>query len=157
MLITIKEKQLIFIKLPIEEIFAYMSNLENLGDWSSVIVNSKRTSDRAVQVGARLRSTIRFLNRWMEMTFEIVECEANRCLTIKSISGVSPCLFCYQFEPGEDGGTIVSQEAVIHHMEGVVELTDSVVISAVRRQLAYDLYTLKDILESKAVIYEMTD
>lgn len=157
MLITIKEKQNILIKLPIEEIFAYMSNFENLSDWSSVIVNVKRTSDRAVQVGARVRSTIRFLNRWMEMTFEIVECEANRCLTIKSISGISPCLFCYQFEPGEDGGTIVSQEAVIHHMEGVVELTESVVISAVRRQLAYDLQTLKDILEAKAVMYEITD
>ena len=91
------------------------------------------------------------------MTFEIVECEANRCLTIKSISGVSPCLFCYQFEPGEDGGTMVSQEAIIHHMEGVVDLTESVVISAVRRLLAYDLHTLKDMLESKAGMYELSD
>ena len=156
-MITIKEKQSILIRVPTEAIFAYMSDLENLNDWSSVIVTARKISDGAVRVGTRVRSTIRFLSRWMEMTFEIVECEANRCLTIKSISGVSPCLFCYQFEPGEDGGTLVSQEAVIHHMEGIVELTESIVTSAVRRQLAYDLQTLKDILEAKATTCEIAD
>ena len=156
-MITIKEQQNILIKLPVEEIFAYMSDLENLNDWSSVIVSARKISDGAVQVGTKVRSTIRFLGRWMEMIFEIVECEANRCLTIKSISGVSPCLFCYQFEPVEDGGTLVSQEAVIQHTEGMIDLTESVVTSAVRRQLAYDLQTLKDMLEAKAAMYEIAD
>lgn len=101
-------------------------------------------------MGATVRSTIRFLGRWLDTTFEIVECEPSRSLTIKSISGVSPCLFCYQFEPVEDGGTTVSQEALIHLIEGMLDLADPVVTSVVRRQLAYDLLTLKDMLEARA-------
>lgn len=157
LLITIKLKQSILIGLPTKAVFAYMSDLENLNDWSSAIITARKISVGAGQVGARVRCTIRCLGRWSEMTLEVVECEVNRCLTIKSISGVAPSLFCYQFEPGEDGGTIVSQESVIHYMEGIVDLTELVVTSAVRRQLAYDLQTLKDMLEAKSAMYEIAD
>src|SRR6266568_1731989 len=105
---------------------------------------------RRRHVGARARSTIRFLGRWLDTTFEIVECEPSRSLTIKSISGVSPCLFYYQFEPVEDGGTTVSQEALIHLIEGTLDVADLVVTNVVRRQLTYDLLTLKDMLEARA-------
>ncbi len=149
-MIQINVKQSVVINLPAEEVFAYMSDLENLVDWSNVVIAVRRSSPEARHVGATVRSTIRFLGRWLDTTFEIVECEPSRSLTIKSISGVSPCLFCYQFEPVEDGGTTVSQEALIHLIEGMLDLADPVVTSVVRRQLAYDLLTLKDMLEARA-------
>src|SRR5207244_8888237 len=128
----------------------YMSELENLVDWSSVVIAARKISPGAMHVGATVRSTIRFLGRWSDITFEIVECEPTRDLTIKSISGVSPCLFYYQFEPVEDGRTTVSQEALIHLIEGTLDVADPVVTNVVRRQLTYDLLTLKDMLEDRA-------
>ncbi len=149
-MIQINVKQSVVINLPAEEIFAYISDLENLVDWSNVVIAVRKSSPEAGRVGARARSTIRFLGRWLDTTFEIVECEPSRSLTIKSISGVSPCLFYYQFEPVEDGGTTVSQEALIHLIEGTLDVADLVVTNVVRRQLTYDLLTLKDMLEARA-------
>ena len=99
-------------------------------------------------MGATVRSTIRFLGKWLDITFEIVEYEPGRYLTIKSVSGIAPFLFYYQFEPVEDGGTTISQKAVIHLTEGILEMKAPVITSAVRRQIEYDLQTLKDMLEA---------
>ena len=143
-------KQSIVINLPVEEIFAYMSDIANMVDWSSAIIAVRKISPGELHVGATVQSTIRFLGKWLDITFEIVEYEPNRYLTIKSSSGVTPCLFCYQFEPTEDGGTTVSQGTIIHLTGGVLDLAEPVVTSVVRRQLEYDLLTLKDILEARA-------
>src|SRR6266571_3893356 len=145
-----KVKHSVFINLPAEEIFAYLSDLENLVDWSSVTIAVRKSSLRAIGVGATVRSTIRLLGRWLDITLEIVECEPGRYLTIKSISGVAPCLFCYQFEPIENGGTNVSQEAEIHLTEEILGLAEPVVMNVVRRQLEHDLLTLRDMLEAGA-------
>jgi len=83
------------------------------------------------------------------MTFEVVEYEPSRSLMIKSIAGASSCYIYYQFEPVIDGGTSVSQEAVFQLIEGIIEQAELVITSAVRRQLQYDLLTLKDILETR--------
>ena len=147
-MITMNVKQNVFINLPAEDIFAYVSDFENLVDWSSVMVAARKISPGAVEVGATVRGTVRFLGKWADITFDIVEYEPGRCLTIKSTSAIAPFLFCYQFEPAEDGGTTLSQKAVIHLTEEVIELKGSVITSAVRRQIEYDLVTLKDMLEA---------
>ncbi len=145
---TIEVRQSIRINRPPEEVFTYVSDLENLVDWCNVIISSRSISPGTVQAGTRVRSTIRFLGRWSETTFEIVECKPGRYLTIKTITGIASCLFYYQFDPAEDGGTIVLQDAVVHLTEGSSDHPESVVTNAVRRQVEYDLQTLRDILES---------
>jgi len=150
-------KQSIVIKLPAEEIFAYMSDIENMVDWSSVIISVRKISPGELNVGATVRSTIRFLGKWLDITFEVVEYEPSRYLTLKSISGVTPCLFCYQFEPNEDGGTTVSQGTIIHLTGGVLNLAEPVVTSVIRSQLEHDLLTLKAILEARTSLCRTTD
>ena len=156
-MITMNVKQNVFINLPAEDIFAYVSDFENLVDWSSVMVAARKISPGAVEVGATVRGTVRFLGKWADITFDIVEYEPGRCLTIKSTSAIAPFLFCYQFEPAEDGGTTLSQKAVIHLTEEVIELKGSVITSAVRRQIEYDLVTLKDMLEASTSMCELSD
>ena len=85
------------------------------------------------------------------MTFEVVECEPGRSLTIKSIAGIAPCHFCYQFEPVEDGGTTVSQEAMIQ-LSGMLGLDEPVMARVVQRQMEHDLLTLKDMQESSTAL-----
>ena len=143
----IKVKKSVIIELPAEEIFTYLTDLDNLVDWSSPVVAVRKISPGAMCVGATLRTTMRFLGRWMDITFEVVEFDPSRCLTIKSISGCAPCLFSYQFEPVEDGGTSVCLQTVIHST-GIMELAEPVVTRVARRQLEHDLLTLKDLLEA---------
>ena len=143
-----KVEQSITINLPSEEIFAYVSNLENLADWSSVVICARKISSEEMLIGTTVRCTIRILGRWFDNTFEIIECVPGRYLTIKSISGVAPSLICYRFEPVESGGTNVSLEEFIHFTGGFLGFAESVVTSVIRRQIANDLLTLKDLLEA---------
>ena len=142
-------KQGIIINLPIEEIFAYLNDLENLADWSSVVISARKIPQESMHVGTTVRCTIRFLGRWFDISFEIVECKPSRYLTIKSISGIAPCLICYQLEQVEGGRTNVTTEQVIYSTGGFLGLAEPVVTSMIRRQLEHDLLTLKDILEAK--------
>jgi carbon monoxide dehydrogenase subunit G len=146
-------KQSLVINLPPEEIFAYMSDLENLADWSSVVIAARKSSPQSLQVGATVRCTIRFIGRWFDISFEMVECKPSRYLTIKSITGVAPCLICYRLEPVEGGGTNVTIEYVVHSTGGFLGLTEPVVTGMIRRQLEHDLLTLKDLLEAKASMH----
>ncbi len=147
-----KVEQSVFINPPPEEIFAYVSNFENLADWSSVVISARKISSEEMLVGTTIRCTIRILGRWLDITYEIVECVPNCYLTLKSITGVAPSLISFRFEPVEGGGTNVSVEEIIHSTGGFLGFAETVITSVVRRQLAYDLLTLKDLLESTTSI-----
>lgn len=149
-----KVEQRIVINQPVDEVFRYLSNLDNLVEWTSTTIAVKKVIPQARGVGEVIRCTARFLGRWMEITFEVIEREQERYLSFKSTAGSCPCLFCYAFERSDCNGTILSQEAVVQHIEGMLDQTSKVVLSAFQRQLAYDLQTLKDILEARTVTPE---
>jgi Polyketide cyclase / dehydrase and lipid transport len=151
-LITVQVKQSLFINLSAEKIFTYLSTLENLMDWSSVVSMVKNKSSEVLQVGTTLQSTIRFLGNWYDITFEVIEHEPCYSLTIKSIAGIAPCLFWYYLEPASGGGTTISQEAVVDLIEDFSEQAEQLITSALRRQLEHDLLTLKDILEVREAL-----
>jgi hypothetical protein len=96
-----------------------------------------------------VKTTVRFLGQWMDMTFETIECKPNHYLAFKSISGACPSLFYYRLEPSACGGTIIHSEAFFQSVRGIIDQEETVVISALHRQIAYDLCTLKDILEAR--------
>jgi uncharacterized membrane protein len=147
-----KVEQSVFINLPPEEIFAYVSNLENLADWSGVVISARKISSEDTLGGTTVRCTIRILGRWLDITYEIVECVPNCYLTFKSITGVAPSLTSYRFEPVEGSGTNVSVEEIIHFTGGFLGFAETVITSIIRRQLEHDLLILKDLLETTATI-----
>jgi uncharacterized membrane protein len=146
-LIKIDIKQKVSIDLPVEKVFAYICDLDNLTHWSSTVTDVKNSSPGAVNIGTTMQATVRILGVWLDITFEIIECDPNHYLTIKSIAGVSPCLICYQFESVTADCTVVSHEIMVHHTEGVLNLSVPVIKNVLSRQLAHDLLTLKDVLE----------
>jgi len=147
-LVEIKVQKSVWINLPAEDIFAYVCDLESMEDWSSATISIRRTSPGELGAGATVRSTIRFLGRWLNVLFEVVEYSPGACVTFKSIAGSPLCLFRYRFEASKEGGTIVSEEAVVQIIGAVVDQTSQVITSAVGRQVEYDLQTLKEIVEA---------
>jgi uncharacterized membrane protein len=147
-LFDMKFVQNILIHYPVQEIFAYISDIENLVDWASTVISVRKLSPQVLGVGTTIKTTTRFLGCWMDVTYEVVEHEIDNSVTFKSISGV-PCLFSYRFEPSECGGTILHQEAWFQSVKGLIDHASSVVSNALRRQLEYDLVTLKDIMEAR--------
>ncbi len=153
MMTKIDIKQAIVINKPIEGIFAYMSNLGNFVLWSSVIFSIQATSSEQWGVGATVKSTIRFLGKWTEMTFVLVECQPNRFLTIKSTSGITPCLFHYEFEQLECGRTSIAQDIEVSLIQGLGYDTEQIVTNALLRDAKHDLLNLKDTLETRLILH----
>lgn len=141
-------EQSVIIHRPAEDIFAYITDGENMLDWSSVVIAVRTAPSGPMQGGTRLRITTRFLGRWMEAIYEVIECQPGFHLTLKSTTGIAPCVFSYQFDATE-GGTIVSLETMVplHLIRGVLGLSESVVEKVLRRQIKHDLLTLKDVLD----------
>lgn len=146
-----KVVQNVVIDLPAGEIFAYVAELENLADWSGTVIAVRKTPSGTMHVGTTVLITIRFLGRWVQSTYEVVECEPGHHITLKSIAGIAPCVFSFLFEPLEAGRTRLSFEAVIQK-GAYLGLAEQTMASATRRQIEHDLQTLKEILESGALI-----
>lgn len=134
-----------------------MSDLDNLIDWSSPTLAVRKLTPGEVGLGTVIRNTVHFLGRWQDLTFEVIEYHPNNYFTIKCISGVAPGLYSYQFEPVDNGGTTVSLEVELHLTLDRVDVVEPVVISAIRRQVEYDILTLKDILEARLLIGKTVD
>jgi uncharacterized membrane protein len=147
----IRARQSILIRRPAQEIFACLSDLENMTGWSGALISVQKMTPEAVCPGTLVKSKICFFERWVEIVFEVVEYEPARYLSFKSIAGTVPCLFCYQFESVQDVGTVISEEATIHLLTLPKGLTEQEVADAVNFQMEGDLRTLKERLETGAL------
>ena len=143
----IKVQHAICINLPVKEIFVYMSNLENLADWSSYILSSRKISNGEMLVGTIIQCTIRNLGTRFDTAYEIVECKPNRYFSYKSIMGVASSFTHIRFEPIDGGGTNVSVEIDIHFTGGYLGYDETLVTNAISHQIAKNLQTLKELLE----------
>ena len=145
-------EQSVIIQRPAADIFSYLSASEHLLDWSSVVIAVRSDPCGPLQGGSRLRITTRFLGRWMETTYEVIECQSGSRLTFKGTTGILPWVFSYQFEATRRG-TTVSLEVImpLHLQGGMLGLSEALVENIVKRQLQHDLLTLKDVLEARAV------
>jgi len=137
------------IKRPTEEVFAVMSNAENILKWQSGTIEAEKTSDGPIGVGTTWRSVSRFLGRRIESESEFTEYELNRKLAFKSKSGPIQFESRMTFERVEGGTRINTKfEAEIG---GFFKLAEPLVVSMGKRQLEGDFANLKDLMEAHAL------
>jgi uncharacterized membrane protein len=147
-LFEITVRKSVFIDRPAEDVFARLNNLERMTGWSNALIAIEKLTPEEICPGTIVQCTVRFLGKQLDITFEIVEYEPARYLAFKSIAGCPPCLFSYQFDPVAGGGTNASEEARVHIVAELLEVTETAVSNAIHRQIEYDLLTLKDVVES---------
>ena len=74
---------------PPTEVFAYLSDLENLAEWQAGVVSAVRTSDGAMDVGATALVTREIMGNRVEAPLTVTEYEPPHHLAIGSaVSGV---------------------------------------------------------------------
>src|SRR5260370_38929043 len=65
------------INRPIDEVFAYMTDLTKMPEWNS-LVEEVRSSETPVRRGTKISTRARFLGRKIESTLEVVEHVPNK-------------------------------------------------------------------------------
>lgn len=146
----IKTKVSVEIRRPVEEVFTFVTQVENFPHWFGEIVReSRKTSPGPVGVGAIFTQTHRFLGRAFETEFTVTAYEPNRLFCVASRGGLVPFQGCFFFEPTPRGTLCTDQ----HEMNpgGFFGLIGSLLVGRLHQQAEANLANLKRVLEARAL------
>ncbi len=59
------------INRPLEEVFSYVADPENLPEWSNLVLEVRKETEGPLQEGARFTTVAKFLGRRFETPFEV--------------------------------------------------------------------------------------
>ena len=140
----------VVIERPPEEVFAYVTDPQNLPEWAEVIREVRRETEGPPKAGERytVALDIGFLGRRWEHSFEVTAYEPPRRYSDRrNIGGPFQDEHTYTFEEA-GGGTRLSL-AMEAHPGGFFRITGPLLEQAIQRQVRKELGTLKDKLEPR--------
>jgi uncharacterized protein YndB with AHSA1/START domain len=133
------------IQRPIEDVFAFLADLENVPRWNYAIEATRKTSPGPVGVGTTYSQT-RSVPRRSEEGFEVTVFEPVSGLAIRGRIGPFRATVRYTLQP-LDGGTRLTNQVELEPVSGPLRLVAPVAAPRVRTAVAANLETLKRILE----------
>ena len=137
------------INRPVEEVFAFVSNSENLPRWRSTSLEVKKTSAGPLGMGSTFKGRFTFLGRQFDGNVVVTGYEPNRVYTSKIAEGPFPLETGYTLEPIENGTHVAF--VVEGAPGGFFKFAEPLVVSMAKRAYEADLHNLKDMLEAQAV------
>ena len=144
----LKIEKSVVINRPIEEVFEFVINVENLPQWAGPVLEAKQSSEGPLSVGTTQTHVVNFLGRQAEISYEVTEYEPNKKFSTKATSGPIPMETIYNFEPVAEG-TMVKLNGKVD-AGGFFKLAEPVVAPMLKRQVETDTSNLKELLEAQA-------
>ena len=135
------------IRRPVDEVFAYVSNLQNGPQWQTGLLEVRPVASGRLGVGSEFTSVRKFLGKKIEAVVEIAAYEPNSKMTIKSPSASSPFEEWYLFEPTNEGTRLST--GIELHTSGLTGLAEPLIASSLKRAMESDFDDLKDLLEQR--------
>jgi uncharacterized protein YndB with AHSA1/START domain len=137
----IKVDRTITIHCPVEDVFAYVSEVEHGPRYMSGQREAHKTSSGPMAIGTTFATSSKFLRRGA--TFEIVEYELNRRFAWKAMSGARATT-TWGFQPSGPSTRITfTRES---HAHGFFGLAESLLRGLADGQVDQDLGALKELL-----------
>jgi carbon monoxide dehydrogenase subunit G len=136
------------IERPVEDVFTYMTTVENSPTWQSPVLEARQTSSGPLGVGATFVVTAKVLGRQFQSTAEITAWNPPHSWTVKTTSG--PLHGTGQFTLTPQGGSTRVDAVSDLEPTGFFKLAGPAFEQLAKRQAQQDLETLKAALESRA-------
>jgi uncharacterized membrane protein len=143
----VKNEMSIMIYRPIEEVFSFVSNLQNGPQWQTGLLEVRQLTQGSLGVGSQFSSTRKFLGRKLEAVVELVAYEPNSKVSIKSDSGSVPFEESFLFEPTTEGTRVTT--VIQLHTSGLMGLAEPMITGGLKRDMESDFGNLKDLLEQQ--------
>jgi uncharacterized protein YndB with AHSA1/START domain len=141
----------ILIERPPAEVSAYVCDPQNAPRWYVNIKASHWVGEPGVRRGARAAFVAFFLGRKLEYTYEFIEYEPGRLLSMTTAQGPFPMTTEYRFEPvGNQGQQTTMSLRNYGDPSGFSKVLAPIMSRAMRSANQKDLLNLKEILESSA-------
>src|SRR5215204_2360026 len=138
----------VVIESPPEEVFAYVSDLQNIPEWGALSGEMRKEIEGPPEVGARYTADLTFLGRRLVIPYEVSAYEPPRLFVFGSLGGPLHDKYTYTFEEAE-GGTRFSM-AIEMQPDGFFRVTGPLLEEMTQRYyFRKELKTLKGLLESR--------
>jgi hypothetical protein len=129
---------------PPAEVFAYLSQFENVPRWNYAISETRKVTDGPVGVGTRYHQT-RTLPRPADETFEVTGFDPDRRLSISGDLGPFRGEIVYLLEPAGDSTVLANTMDL--RPAGPLRLLAPLAAPRVRSAVAANLHELKRLLD----------
>jgi carbon monoxide dehydrogenase subunit G len=137
----------ITIERPPHDVFAFVSDLENVPKWNYAIAETRKASEGPVTVGTTYRQ-VRSLPNRSEETLRVTEFEPDRRFAFEG--GLGPFEGTLTYELEEIGGSTRLTNKADLEARGIAKLAAPIASGRVRGAVAENLETLKQLLERQA-------
>jgi carbon monoxide dehydrogenase subunit G len=134
----------VMIRRPIEEVFGFLADFENIPKWNYAIVETHKVSQGPVGVGT-IYQQIRSVPRRSEERFEVTAYIPPHQLEIQGQLGPFPSRLSYALAAIPEGTRV--SNAVELKLRGPGRLLGPVAVPRVRDAVATNLHKLKELLE----------
>ncbi len=137
----------ITVQRPLEEVFAYVAAIENLAEWTPVILDAWPLAGRPPEVGSTYMVKAEIMGKTMEIPSEVTGYEPNRLFAYKS----------HGFLTYEDritfqetaAGTLITESIDMKSDRPLLRVLDPLKLLISRRSHRQNQQMLKAILEGK--------
>jgi uncharacterized membrane protein len=133
------------INRPIEEIFNFVTDVNNAAKWQSGIIEAQATSNGANGVGTTYKYVNQVMGRKIETEGEVTVYEPHNRYAWKSTNGPFPLSGGTTFEETSDGVSVT--ETVEAEPGGFFKLAEPLMVKQQQSQMKKDLAALKQLLE----------
>lgn len=134
----------VLIRRPIEEVFVFLADFENIPKWNYAIVETHKVSQGPVGVGT-IYQQVRSVPRRSEERFEVTAYNPPRQLEIRGQLGPFPSRLAYALDAVPKGTQVTN--SVELELRGPGRLLGRVAVPRVRDAVAANLRKLKELLE----------
>jgi carbon monoxide dehydrogenase subunit G len=142
----------VIIRRPVEEVFAFLADFENVPRWNDAIVETTKTSPGPVGVGTTYRQA-RSVPTRSEERFEVTAFEPPRRLEVQGQIGPFRARIGYLLEPAGSGTRL--RNAVDLGSSGPLSLVAPLVASRVKHAVAANLETLEQLLSTRPALRQL--
>ena len=139
-------QNMLTIQRPVEDVFAFLADFENIPTWNYAIVETKKTSPGPVGVGTTYRQVRSIPNRSQE-GFEVTVFEPASRLEVHGDIGPFTATIRYLLAPVGDGTQLINV-VELESASGPLRLLAPLATSRVKAAVAANLSTLKKMLEA---------
>lgn len=136
------------INRPVEQVFAYLDNPDNLKHWLSGLVEATPLTHDGPGVGAKMRQVFEEGGRRVEMVEETVVYEPNRRVKIQGTTGMFDMTADYTLHPVGTGRTRLDFAEEMRFKSLFLRLLAPLMASSARKKMVADFARLKANIEA---------
>lgn len=146
----IEFRNTIVIKRPLEEVFSFISNFENMPKWNYFVINVINV-DKLTKESVGVGTTYHQTRKTDQQKFRVVEFQPNEAVAIETLPPEKELKMRFKFKPLEDGTQLIDEWKLETNTPGPFKwIAEKKVKSAVSENLK----KLKALLETGHVILQ---